>query len=937
MYESIWQVVDGEISGERAVAYVERIWQHARWNSFDKMQQTAQEIAIIMREIGLQGVEIIQYPADGVTCYGGWLMPQAWDVEDAWLEVVEPLVAEPILVRYRDCPHGLMMYSAPTPAEGVVAEVAVVDEANQESSYERRDLRGKLALIDSIGIEAGMCAFERGAVGLISDSLGIRGKPCAKRGDYLEKAVQFHNYTIPPWRWEGKGFGFSIPPAAGRRLRELIHKEQLVKLRAVVRTRLYDGRLPLVTGLLPGRTDEEIVITAHLCEPGANDNCSGCGLGLEVVHSLRSLIDQKKLDFPQRGIRLVYSFEVRGYQAFLATYKRIHRFVAGINLDMVGNDLSDARSICNIVFNFPVLPAYTDVLALELADRMQEEMALFRYRALPGELVDNLFGEPSVGAPMCVFGSWPDAYYHTSLDKPETLSPTMLQQMGRLAATYCYFLANSGFEEAIWLAQAVADHTEREISQKVSQLREDLKSDEGSKPATLESLNYTVQKNLLRLRSIAQLVRDRPLLPTEEGLRKNKDWLCSWSHLFKDVELQLYLDGLYKQIQGFANRQRRSLLSYLRYATRAGLSPPHSEKPASPEPSEEQRARQLVPQRTFQGSLCFESLNSDQIRELKEQTGLSVGWGAPYWLQLAAFWSNGKRTTWDIWELLRWEVGEVPLTQLISTIEFLARQGFVRLRKVLTKDDFLAAFQRLGMRRGETVMVHSSLSKFGYVEGGEDTVIDVLLETIGSQGTLVMPTLSFSWVGQPPYDPQRTPSQVGAITEAFRKRPGVLRSPHPTHSVAAYGVKAEFIVSGHTPDRPVFDKEGAYGKLYELDAWILMLAPLGKNTIMHMGEEWAGVPFPDFQAHIMENDKRLKVVVRRAPWHANFNEHYRVLFERDLIRLTALGEGEIYYMRARDAVDVALENVRRNPLAVTVEGCSCDFCQFVKSKLKAPP
>jgi hypothetical protein len=120
MYEPIWQAVSSEISGEAVKAYIQRIWQHARWNSFDHMQQTAKEIATIMGDIGLDDVEIIQYPADGITNYGGWVMPQAWDVEDAWLEIVEPSVPEPLIVRYRDCPHSLMMYSSPTPPEGVV-------------------------------------------------------------------------------------------------------------------------------------------------------------------------------------------------------------------------------------------------------------------------------------------------------------------------------------------------------------------------------------------------------------------------------------------------------------------------------------------------------------------------------------------------------------------------------------------------------------------------------------------------------------------------------------------------------------------------------------------------------------------------------------------------------------------------------------------------
>jgi hypothetical protein len=88
---------------------------------------------------------VFQYPADGVGNYGGWVMPQAWDVEDAWLEIAEPSVPDPLLTRYRDCPHSLMMYSTPTPPEGVVAEVAVVDEANRESSCERETTSSKLS------------------------------------------------------------------------------------------------------------------------------------------------------------------------------------------------------------------------------------------------------------------------------------------------------------------------------------------------------------------------------------------------------------------------------------------------------------------------------------------------------------------------------------------------------------------------------------------------------------------------------------------------------------------------------------------------------------------------------------------------------------------------------------------------------------------------
>jgi aminoglycoside 3-N-acetyltransferase len=289
-----------------------------------------------------------------------------------------------------------------------------------------------------------------------------------------------------------------------------------------------------------------------------------------------------------------------------------------------------------------------------------------------------------------------------------------------------------------------------------------------------------------------------------------------------------------------------------------------------------------------------------------------------------------KRTALEIWRRMRWDSPGVSLGALCDALVFLADHDFLHLRPVLARDDYLAALRRVGLSAGAVVMAHVSLSRFGYVEGGEDTVLDALLEALGPEGTLVMPTLSCSWVGRPPFDPRRTPSRVGAVTEAFRRRPGVLRSPHPTHSVAALGPRAAEITRVHSPERPVFAPEGAFGKLYDLDAWILLLAPLAANTCMHMGEERAGVPLVDIVARAAGRG-RAEARVVRVPWHVNFRPHYDVLFERGLVRSTPLGEDTIHLVRVRDAVDAAEANLRRDPLLAAAEGCQCAMCRRVRA------
>ncbi|MBU0608095.1 MAG: AAC(3) family N-acetyltransferase, partial [Armatimonadetes bacterium] len=108
---------------------------------------------------------------------------------------------------------------------------------------------------------------------------------------------------------------------------------------------------------------------------------------------------------------------------------------------------------------------------------------------------------------------------------------------------------------------------------------------------------------------------------------------------------------------------------------------------------------------------------------------------------------------------------------------------------VVTHETLVAGFREMGMAPGRLVMVHSSLSAFGHVEGGAETVIEALLEAISPDGTLVLPTLCQrdKERREQTWDIANSPSDVGRITEVFRTWPGAVRSDHFTHSVTAVG------------------------------------------------------------------------------------------------------------------------------------------------------
>ena len=145
------------------------------------------------------------------------------------------------------------------------------------------------------------------------------------------------------------------------------------------------------------------------------------------------------------------------------------------------------------------------------------------------------------------------------------------------------------------------------------------------------------------------------------------------------------------------------------------------------------------------------------------------------------------------------------------------------------KSDLLHGLRALGISSHDTLLVHSSMKAVGQVEGGADTVLDALTEVV-SEGLLILPTHSWNTMGKNHllFDPLTEPSCVGVLTNLFFKRPGVLRSLHATHSVAAFGKDAAEYVAG---------EEHVHRR-----AKILFLGcGLFRNTFLHGVEEWNGI------------------------------------------------------------------------------------------------
>jgi len=160
--------------------------------------------------------------------------------------------------------------------------------------------------------------------------------------------------------------------------------------------------------------------------------------------------------------------------------------------------------------------------------------------------------------------------------------------------------------------------------------------------------------------------------------------------------------------------------------------------------------------------------------------------------------------------------------------------------------DMLRELKSLGVREGGDLLVHSSYKSLGPGVKDIEQVINTLKEALGKHGNLLFPTLSYASVTRenPHFDILNTPSCVGAIPEWFRKQPGVLRSMHPTHSVAVYGPCAKEITADHHLDNTPVGRNSPFRKLRDKNGQILMLGcGLMPSTSMHGVEELTMPPY----------------------------------------------------------------------------------------------
>ena len=388
---------------------------------------------------------------------------------------------EVLLSRERDR-VSLCINSFSTPAGGIDAPIVDVG-AGRPADFEGKNLKGAVVLGSASVAQLWQQAVKaRGAAGVISTSIAPYIRPENPAQFAFPDQWDVFQWGSVPYDADVKGFGFKASVRVAEKIRERL-KAGPVRVTVDVQSAFYDGPSRMVVAEIPGTAapNERIVMVAHIQEPGANDDASGCGTLYALAIALHKAIAEKKLPAPGRTLTFIWGDENRGSRAWLTAHSEHAKGVQYMfSLDMTGEDTSKTGGTFLIekqpdpsaVWARPSDPhsawGASEVKASELKGSLLNDvhLAIARRRAKdtgwivktnPYEGGSDHTEFKNLGIPALLDWHFTDRFYHTNLDRPDKVSAAEMVNVGVSVATSAWFLASASEADAVATVRLISD------------------------------------------------------------------------------------------------------------------------------------------------------------------------------------------------------------------------------------------------------------------------------------------------------------------------------------------------------------------------------------------------------------------------------------------------------------------------------------------------
>ncbi|MFQ6043429.1 MAG: DUF4910 domain-containing protein [Candidatus Poribacteria bacterium] len=665
MHQTIMNAIIDELRVKQCLRDIAQYWTFRSTVPGPGLRKVSEFLCRRHCEHGIEA-EIIPYPADDKTEWlNGHKNPLEWAPKSGRLSVVKPLDKAGQICSYAEEPLSLICNSTSTPVGGIEAEVVVMHSGIKDEEYEGIDVKGKIIFTDLPAGSVEAQARKRDAIAVISDCIcppWLSSHPPIRQPEDVPDLTMWSIFSGR--RNETGLWGFSLSARQGRRLRQIIREnDEPVILHAEVDADLIEGASEMVNALLPGTdlAEEEIWVLAHSSEPGARDNASGCCLSVEIARTLKTLIEKGTLPPLRRSIRFMNGVEVSGFLPYIdARRNELDRVIAGLCLDSVGQSFS----ICGgefVLFQSPEQnPSFIDGLMEHLISAAAAEpigrfssdtYATFPWRTEPFWGNDAFVSDGFFDIPTPQISTWPDKFYHSSMDTPEQMSDNTLGRVGAIVGTYLYLLATAGRREAMWFAGLTAREWKRRIC--------DILSSEALKGDILTQSDESgtrIQERAVRLRAMGRHLG----LQGHDAVKQTLRFAPRDEALLQTVERM----GDDMKLFGIRESNRMIELTSKLSNQKAPLAPkaPHREVDDPRKTMVLKRLRWRVPPDN-----AFSEEGQAILRTLRERINSNV---ARIW-----DWLNGWRTAEEVWERVQFG-GVMPFNVVAAYLELLIAEGF---------------------------------------------------------------------------------------------------------------------------------------------------------------------------------------------------------------------------------------------------------------------
>ena len=495
MNDSLFALLSRTVSKEQIRRNTEELHRLEGNESNSNFKASTDFALKMMNEAGFQQTERIVLPADGRTTYFDCIMPPAWDsigrsfvrLEDESLTMEERLIADSDKDQFN-----AGIWGAPTPEGGITCEIA--DYRNTGADAEA--VRGKLVLLDGYSqAQYKFVSLNGGAGVIISDSAGGE--------EYPEFCRWCNGIGFTGWYHTAEDHRipiFSITPRRAAFLRERLARGK-VTAHAEARTRIYEGEIYTLTGIIPGSSKEEITMVAHMYEPFLPDDSAGGAVICEICRSLKSLIAQGKLPPLKKTLRIVLSMERYGFSQYYLDRERNARTLTVFSFDSCchfpgGKDQPRLKIRQSSI----IRPSFLDWYLPELFRTQLPEVSFLLER---GNLSDDTFcSDDWIGIPLLWTHSGNHRYYHNSgpmfMDADWDLAYDVARGMGMLIG----MLATAEAAEFRQLAEETAEMARTELAERFTAVRYELKKGSLTCREAADKIRFLADKAAERLNSI---------------------------------------------------------------------------------------------------------------------------------------------------------------------------------------------------------------------------------------------------------------------------------------------------------------------------------------------------------------------------------------------------------------------------------------------------